>query len=206
MKLIKRIVYRHCSRRFCKKVIALKGKCTVGPSARVALQDGSLRDDIVVGENCRIFGLLHSQSHGKIIIGDWCEIGRADQIRSVNSITIGDNTAIAANVIIQDNNTHPISPVFRMVRSQMPEGSSVHLWKWSDSAPIVIGRNVWIGENARICKGVTIGDNCVIGAGAIVTKDIPANCVAVGNPARVVKTDIDTLPLPDGFRVEDYLK
>ena len=88
----------------------------------------------------------------------------------------------------------------------MPEGSSVHLGKWSDSAPIVIGRNVWIGENARICKGVTIGDNCVIGAGAVVTKDIPANCVAVGNPARVVKTDIDTLPLPDGFRVEDYLK
>ena len=59
--------------------------------------------------------------------------------------------------------------------------------KMTYSAPIVLGKNVWIGSNATILQGVTIGDNAVIGAGAVVTGDIPADTVAVGVPARVVK-------------------
>ena len=55
------------------------------------------------------------------------------------------------------------------------------------SAPIVLGKNVWVGSNATILQGVTIGDNAVIGAGAVVTGDIPANTVAVGVPAKVIK-------------------
>lgn len=53
--------------------------------------------------------------------------------------------------------------------------------------PVTIQDNVWIGENATICPGVTIGENSVIGAGSVVTKDIPANCIAVGNPCRVLR-------------------
>ena len=53
--------------------------------------------------------------------------------------------------------------------------------------PVTIGNNVWVGGNATILPGVTIGDNCVIGAGSVVTKDIPANSLAVGNPARVIR-------------------
>lgn len=52
---------------------------------------------------------------------------------------------------------------------------------------VVIGPNVWIGDSAMICKGVTIGENAVIGAGAVVARDIPANAVAVGNPASVIR-------------------
>ena len=204
MNLIKKLVYWYCSRRFNSKVTLRSGLSNVGPTGRVALQDGSTKDDIVVGKKCRINGLFYSQSHGKISIGDWCAISRNVQIRSLKSISIGDYTIVSANVIIQDNNSHPLSPSFRKVRSRMPVGHELHLWRWSESAPITIGSNVWIGENARICKGVTIGDNSVIGANSVVTKDIPANCVAVGNPARVVKTDIDKLPLPEGFREEDY--
>ena len=59
--------------------------------------------------------------------------------------------------------------------------------KMTYSAPIVLGKNVWVGSNATILQGVTIGDNAVIGAGAVVTGDIPANTVAVGVPARVIK-------------------
>lgn len=55
------------------------------------------------------------------------------------------------------------------------------------SAPIVLGKNVWVGSNATILQGVTIGDNSVIGAGAVITKDVPADSVAVGVPAKVVK-------------------
>jgi len=192
--------------KLCKIVTIPSGNCTVGPSARVSLRDGSAKEDIVIGDHCWIYGELGSQSHGRIIIGNNSMIGRNVQIRSCKHVSIGSYVTIAANVIIQDNNTHPVCPAFNKVRMQVSEDSDLHLWKWSSVAPVTIGDNVWVGENARICKGVTIGENCVIGANSVVTKDVPANCVAVGNPARVVKTDIDRLPFPNGFRVEDHLK
>ena len=60
--------------------------------------------------------------------------------------------------------------------------------KLEAAKPITIGDNVWLGGGAIILPGVTIGENSVVGAGTVVTKDIPANCVAVGNPARVIKS------------------
>lgn len=89
-----------------------------------------------------------------------------------NSISIGKGCAIAPGVVIRDCDSHEIL------------GSPI-------SKPINIGEHVWIGTNAIILKGVTIGDGAVIGAGSVVTKDIPQNCVAVGNPAKVVKTNIN---------------
>lgn len=93
------------------------------------------------------------------------------EIRCFDSISIGENVAIAKEVIIRDSDSHQVS------------GSTM-------TAPIVIGNHVWIGTRAMILKGVTIGDGAVIGAGAIVTRDIPANSVAAGVPARVVKENI----------------
>ena len=54
-----------------------------------------------------------------------------------------------------------------------------------------IGDDCWIGTNVRICKGVTIGDNSIVAACSVVTKDVPANCIVAGNPAKIVKTGID---------------
>ena len=59
--------------------------------------------------------------------------------------------------------------------------------KFTHAAPIIIGRNVWIGSNATILQGVSIGDNSVVGAGAVVTKDVPANTVVGGIPAKIIK-------------------
>ena len=67
----------------------------------------------------------------------------------------------------------------------------MRMWKHSANAPIIIGENCWIGTNVRICKGVTIGDNSVIAACSVVTKDVPANCIVAGNPAKIVKSNID---------------
>lgn len=107
-----------------------------------------------------------------------------------NNIRIGDYTAIANNVTIVDHNYHPINPADRKYMRQTPLGSIERSPIYSLNKPVSIGPNVWLGNSVRVCKGVSIGDNSIIGANSVVTKDIPANCIAVGNPARVVKTDI----------------
>ena len=88
-------------------------------------------------------------------------------------IYVGDNTMIGPNVTIATAG-HPIDPALRDVQAQF--NMEVH-----------IGRNVWIGGGCVLLPGVSIGDNTVIGAGSIVTKDIPANVVAYGNPCRVIR-------------------
>ncbi len=88
-------------------------------------------------------------------------------------VTIGDDCFIGPNVSIYTA-CHSTDPVERNTRNE-----------WAK--PVTIGDNVWIGGSVTILPGVTIGDNCTIGAGSVVTKDIPANSIAVGNPARVIK-------------------
>lgn len=88
-------------------------------------------------------------------------------------VTFGDHTFIGPNVSIYTA-CHPIEPDERNTGDE-----------WA--LPVTVGHNVWIGGSVTILPGVTIGDNVVIGAGSVVTRDIPSNSVAVGNPARVVK-------------------
>ena len=114
----------------------------------------------------------------------------------INRVEIGAYTAIAPEVTICDNNNHPVCPAFRKKMRMTPEGHIMRSWKYSANAPITIGENCWIGSNSRICKGVTIGDNAIVAACSVVTKDVPANSIVAGNPAKVVKTDIDILPEP----------
>ncbi|MEV6350205.1 sugar O-acetyltransferase [Actinoplanes sp. NPDC051851] len=92
----------------------------------------------------------------------------------VAPITIGEDVLIGTNVQLMTP-THPLEPGPRRE-------------KWEAAKPIVIGDNVWLGSGAIVLPGVTIGENTVVGAGAVVTRDLPANVVAVGNPARVVRT------------------
>jgi serine acetyltransferase len=77
------------------------------------------------------------------------------------------------------------------------------------SFPVRIGNNVWIGDSAIVCKGTTIGDNSIIGAGAVVVKDIPPNVIAAGNPAVVLKqldTDRPMQTRKDWFTIISHLK
>jgi maltose O-acetyltransferase len=92
----------------------------------------------------------------------------------VAMITIGDDVQIGPNVQLLTP-THPIEPEPRRA-------------KWEAAKPIVICDNVWLGGGVIVCPGVTIGENTVVGAGAVVTRDLPANVVAVGNPARVIRS------------------
>lgn len=96
------------------------------------------------------------------------------KIRCMESITIGNNVKISHNVTIMDSDAHTV----------LRDG-------YVKTKPVVIGNNVWIGTRATILKGVHIGDNCIIGAGAVVTKDVPSNCTVAGNPARIIRENIN---------------
>jgi len=109
---------------------------------------------------------------GKIQIGDCCLICPGVRISSADEITISDNCMIASSVYITDTDWHD---VYNRVHSLGNPG------------PVHISENVWIGDSAIICKGVTIGENSIVGAGSVVVQSIPANVIAAGNPARIVK-------------------
>lgn len=160
-------------------------------TGRIHLTRGALPGNITLADNARIYGTIVSCKEGRVAFGQYAALGANSYVKCVNSVIIGDYTAIAPNVIIQDNNTHSVHPADRIKMQQTPSGDISRSWIYSDSAPILIGKNCWIGENSRICKGVTIGDGSVIAANSVVTHDVPSNSIAAGNPARIVKTDID---------------
>lgn len=127
-----------------------------------------------VGEDVEIKAPLYVDYGTYISIGDRTFINYGLTALDVAPITIGADCMIGPNCSLLTP-THPIEPE---PRRDKIEGA----------APIVLGDNVWLGGNVTVCPGVTIGENSVIGAGAVVTKDIPANSVAVGNPAKVIKS------------------
>ena len=108
---------------------------------------------------------------GDIQIGDYCIVCPGVRVSSASKITIGDNCMLAAGVYVTDSDWHDIYNRIAFGKTE----------------PIEIAANVWIGDSAIICKGASIGENSIIGAGAVVVDAIPPNCIAAGNPAKVVK-------------------
>jgi acetyltransferase-like isoleucine patch superfamily enzyme len=113
-----------------------------------------------------------------IKLGDNVFLGNACTLSCARRIEIGDHCLISACVRIHDNDGHPLDPERRMMNDKIRE---------CETAAVVIEKNVWVGADAAILKGVRIGENAVIGAGAVVTQDVPPNTVVAGNPAVVVK-------------------
>lgn len=116
-----------------------------------------------------------AKARGGVMINDHSYINGAT-IDCSQSITIGSYCAIAQGAIIKDSDEHAIID---------ENGNKNEYIK-----PIVIGNKVWIGTNAIILKGVTIGDGAIVAAGAVVTHDVPAHCIVAGVPAKVVKENI----------------
>lgn len=127
-----------------------------------------------VGEGVDLRPPLYVDYGSNITIGARTFVNYHLTALDVAAITIGEDCQIGPNVQLLTP-THPVEP--RPRRDKLEA-----------ALPITIGDNVWLGGGVTVCPGVTIGDNSVIGAGGVVTKDIPANAVAVGNPARPVRT------------------
>lgn len=156
-------------------------------SSRV-INSGS-KDNIIVGNHGCLFCMLQALCGGRIQIGNNFYIGSGTVLQSKEQIVIGNNVIISNNVLIVDNNNHPIEPEKRILMSQADDYMSSSLWTWeySQSKPVMIEDNVWIGRDAVIMKGVTIGQGSIVALKAVVTHDVPPYSVVAGNPAKVVK-------------------
>lgn len=126
-----------------------------------------------LGDGAFIRGPLFVDYGYNISIGDHTFVNYNLTALDVAPITIGAHCQIATAVQLLTA-THPLDAELRRAG-------------WESAEPISIGNNVWLGGGVIVCPGVTIGDDTVIGAGSVVTKDVPANCLAVGNPARVIR-------------------
>jgi len=126
----------------------------------------------LIGLNRKTIIATHDEN-AKILIGDNCGFS-AVVIGAKESITIGNKVMVGANVLITDFDWH----------SMKPENRENGI---SESKPIIISDNVFIGYSSTILKGVTIGENSVIGANSVVAKSIPANAIAAGNPCKVIR-------------------
>jgi acetyltransferase-like isoleucine patch superfamily enzyme len=143
---------------------------------------------IQIGGFTHIKGELLTFGHGgKIKIGQYCFVGEQSKIWSAKSVLIGDRVLISHNVNIFDNATHPISAKAR--HEQFKQIISIGQPKSIDlsESPINIGDDVLIGCMSIILSGVTIGEGAIVGAGSVVTKDVPAWTIVAGNPARVIR-------------------
>ncbi|HBI91932.1 MAG TPA: maltose acetyltransferase [Terrisporobacter glycolicus] len=138
------------------------------------------------GDNLWIISPFFVDYGNNIYFGNNCEVNMNCTFLDDNKIIIGDNALIAPNVQIYTA-FHPTNAKDRF--GQVKEDGSFEFCK-TQTAPVIIGNNVWIGGGAIIMPGVTIGDNVVIGAGSIVTKDIPSNKIAYGNPCQVIRDNV----------------
>ena len=128
--------------------------------------------NIRIGRNARIYPgvLLETQGAGRIVIGDNVVLSRGVHIVAFDAVTLGDDCMVGEYASLRDAD-HKKSPV-----SMRDSGH--------DCAAIVLGSNVWIGRGACVLKGVHIGANSIIGANAVVTRDVPVSSCALGVPAR----------------------
>jgi len=150
------------------------------------------QSDIIIGNNCLLVSsskrstassiyaptkLRTFSSSAKIIIKDSVDLNGCSISCRSKLIEIGEGTMIAPNCTIMDSDFHALWP---------PEERRSNPAFERDKS-VIIGKNVWIGSQSVILKGVKIGDNSIIGARSVVTKDVPENSLAVGNPARIIK-------------------
>lgn len=167
--------------------------CVVERGARLQnraniLNAGAHSGLIHIGANSIVCGELFVFAHGgKIHVGEWCYIGEGARIWSAASIIIHDRVLISHGVNVFDNLTHPLDGTDRHNQFRQIATVGHPLQIDLGERPVVIEEDAWIGAGAFVLRGVTIGKGSIVAAGAVVTKDVPAGCIAAGNPAEIIR-------------------
>ena len=153
----------------------------IGPGTLIPKCEVPWPHQIQIGSGCTLEPDIYFKFDGywhpgpNILIGNNVFIGRGVEFNVQGRIEVGDDSGVGSGCILADHN-HATAPIPRRMRDQTVE-----------IEPIVIGRDVIIGVNSVILKGVQIGDGAVVGSGSVVTKSIPAGEIWAGNPARKIK-------------------
>lgn len=156
------------------------GRLELAPESKLPFVDNC---DLVLGSDWRISarttfqGARNAPGKARIEIGDACYLGSRVVLRAGLGIRLGKHVTIAANVVLSSDPGHPLDPIARRTEPA----------PLADLRHMIIGDDVWIAEGATLLGGITVGDGAVIGAHAVVTKDVPPRSVVAGNPARLVK-------------------
>lgn len=180
--------------------ICNKSQIYIAPTAKIEMKPNSIFEfnmmedpfrkvrpsRLILKDNSRLVCRGHIQTfetvkieclpNAVIEIGDKTYINHDSEIRCRERVAIGNNVSIAYNVLIQDSDYHTTYDENGTPKPQ--------------TLPISIEDNVWIGANAIVLKGVTIGEGSIVAAGSVVTKSIPAYSLVAGNPARIIKQNI----------------
>ena len=161
----------------------------VGDGLRLGLQARLLTPNaekrVRIGSDCAIRGIIRCEGEGQAVVGDLVYIGDEVIVSVLNRVEIGDGALLAHRAQVFDNDTHPADAAEREAHYR----SILKLGPRRDfaiaSAPVHIGRRCWIGFGAAVMKGVSLGEDAIVAAGAVVTRDIPSGVTAAGVPARV---------------------
>lgn len=183
-----KILIKGCIKKlFNHRYLTISKDSVIYPSATI----NNMRKDkslIKVKSNSHILGQLLTFAHGgQIEIGEDCYIGEYSRIWSAKKIVIGDRVLISHNVNIYDSLTHPICASARhhhfleIVSKGHPNKIDLN------ESSVFIHDDVWIGAMSIILKGVTIGEGAIIGAGSVVTKNVPPWTIVAGNPAKIIR-------------------
>lgn len=150
--------------------------------------DKRSKDSVIkIGDDCLIEGLLVTETNGSSLnIGNNTYIGGGTVLDCVISICVGDDVLISYGCILADSDNHSIQYSIRK-KDLADWRQGKHDWTTTKSSPINVCNGVWIGTRVLVLKGVTIGEGAVVGAGSVVTKDVPAWTIVAGNPAHIIR-------------------
>ena len=168
----------------------LPGRVEIGEGTRLNSATLTAREpngcSVSIGSQSNIeAALVLEQQAARIVIGSRTHVGGGTVVAAASKIEIGDDVLVAFDAVIVDHNSHSLS--FRERQHDVEQWIQGRK-DWSSVAisPVKISNKAWIGMRAIVLKGVTIGEGAVVGAGSVVTKDVPPWTIVAGNPARVI--------------------
>ena len=175
---------------YCNNEKELRRKAIIGESPKIEgpiIINNISKDQLIIGNKVIMrYNRFFCFGKGKLSIGNFCYFGDHTQIDAAEEVKIGDYCMFSNNIMIQDHTSHPISP--RKRRDQLINLQKIPTDVYDTIIEkVTIKNNVWIGKDAIVLKGVTIGEGSIVATRAVVTKDVPPFSIVAGNPSKVVK-------------------